>query len=77
MVDPLRLLRELFTGGGDDEAGADATEERPEAATDGGPPETGKHVYECPGCGEVYLNDAPHTCSNCGETTSSVAPSDD
>lgn len=76
MVDPLRLLRRLLTGGGDGGDGADASDGRPEAATDGGPPETGEFVHECPGCGEVYLNDAPHPCSNCGETTTPVAPSD-
>jgi rubrerythrin len=37
---------------------------------------TGRYVYECPGCGEVYLNEEPHRCSNCGETTAPVASND-
>ena len=26
-------------------------------------------LYRCPGCGEVYLNDAPHSCSSCDRLT--------
>lgn len=75
MVHPLRALRSLFSPGGD--AGSDGTTARPEAATDGGPPETGEFVHECPGCGEVYLSEAPHSCSSCGETTAAVSTDDD
>lgn len=77
MIHPLRFLRDLFSDDEDDGVGSDPDAERPETATDGGPPETGDLVYECPGCGEVYLSEAPHRCSSCGETTAAVAPSDD
>ena len=76
MIHPLRYLRDLFSDD-DDGVGSDQVPDQPEAATDGGPPETGELVYECPGCGEVYLSEAPHRCSGCGETTAAVAPSDD
>lgn len=77
MLHPLRRLRAFFSDGSDDGAGGDREAGQREAATDGGPPETGELVYECPGCGEVYLSEAPHRCSSCGETTDAVAPSDD
>lgn len=76
MVDLLRHLRRLFSVD-EDEGRQEATAESPQTATDGGPPETGQLVYECPGCGEVYLSEAPHTCSACGETTTAVSPADD
>lgn len=74
MVHPLRALRSLISDGG---TGADETAAQPETATDGGPPETGEFVHECPGCGEVYLSEAPHSCSSCGETTAAVSTTDD
>jgi hypothetical protein len=55
----------------------DATPERDqsdEAAGQTGESDgTGSYVYECPGCEEVYLNEEPHRCSNCGKTTVPVA----
>lgn len=75
MVHPLRVLRSLFSNG--DGTGADETTDRSEAATDGGPPEAGEYVHECPGCGEVYLSETPRRCSGCGETTAAVSASDD
>ncbi len=35
------------------------------------------YIHECPGCGEVYLNDSEHRCSTCGETTVSLAGGSD
>jgi predicted RNA-binding Zn-ribbon protein involved in translation (DUF1610 family) len=26
-------------------------------------------LYKCPGCGEVYIRESQHECSNCGEQT--------
>lgn len=73
MVHPLRAIRRLLS----DDAATDGTTDQPATATDGGPPQAGEYVHECPGCGEVYLSETPRRCSSCGETTAAVAPSDD
>lgn len=73
MVHPLRALRRFLSK----DAATDETTDHAETATDGGPPQAGEYVHECPGCGEVYLSETPRRCSGCGETTAAVAPSDD
>lgn len=80
MVELLRRARALLTDSGSGEADESSRSDT-DAARDGGPPddetgETGAYVYECPGCEEVYLSEAPHSCSACGETTTRVASDD-
>ena len=80
MVEPLRRVRSLLSRGGPDGDDASSTprgtDPDRDAPADGGRLESGRYVYECPGCNEVYLNEEPHRCSSCGETTAPVAGDD-
>lgn len=61
-----------------DEGRANATQLDDEAlqSDEGTEGADGALLHKCSGCGNVYLSETPHSCSNCDQLTTQIASSE-